>query len=251
MCDLLIRDFRHSAFCIARARFLRAGEITWTANDQIHGQTEFAQWNLTQRLIQFEEDRYYSHCQARKLTPSAKESRSHCRHPTIPPAQSRPFGTFTNSVQAGPHSPLSSPAPQQMAQDAKHSHENTWSSTCATCWDCWESGEQTRDTLSEGVQQPRPMRRGWPIPKSNYSADGHQTCTKPISTTTASKSSKSPAASKTHQNTLHNTPATSSGGCRRSWESPGGAALTAAASAPPRRHLCFMHRLLFRSGLIL
>ena len=34
-------------------------------------------------------------------------------------------------------------------------------------------------------------------------------------------------------------------------ESPGGAVATAAASAPPRRHLCFTRRLLFCSGLIL
>jgi hypothetical protein len=44
-------------FCIAHAGFLRAGEITWTVNDLIHGNTEFAQWNLTRRSIQFEEDR--------------------------------------------------------------------------------------------------------------------------------------------------------------------------------------------------
>jgi len=177
---------------------------------------------------------YYSHYQARKRTPSAKESRSHCRLLTTPPAQSRPCGTFTNSVQAGPHSPLSSPAPRGMAQEAKHSRENTWSSACGNCWDSWESGEHTRDTRSEGDQQPRPRQRGWPITKSNYSADGHQMRTKPTSTTTPSKSSKSPAASKTHQNTLHNTPSTSFGGCRRSWESPGGAAATTAASAPPQ-----------------
>ena len=29
-------------------------------------------------------------------------------------------GTITNSVQAGPHSPLSSPVPRGMAQEAKH-----------------------------------------------------------------------------------------------------------------------------------
>jgi len=34
------------------------------------------------------------------------------------------------------------------------------------------------------------------------------------------------------------------------WESPGGAVATGVASAPPRRHICFMHRLLFRSGRI-
>jgi hypothetical protein len=192
----------------------------------------------------------YSHCQSRKRTPSAKESRSHCPHPTTPPAQSQPRGTFTNSVQAAPHWSLSSPAPQEMAQEAKHSHVNTWSSTYGNCWDSSESGEHARDTSSEGVQQPRPTQRGWPITKCNSSADGHQTRTKPISTTTPSKSSKLLAASQTHQNTLHNTPSTSFGGCRRSWESPGGAAATAAASAPPRRHLCFARRLLFRSGLI-
>jgi len=193
---------------------------------------------------------YYSHCQARKWTPSAKGSRSHCQRRAMPPAQSRPCGTFTKSVQPGPHSPLSSPAPLGMAQEAKHSHENTWSSTCGNCWDSWESGEHTRDTCSKGDRQPRLRQRGWPTTTSNYSADGHQTRTKPTSTTTPSKYSKSPATSKTHQNTPHNTPSTSFGGCRRCWESPGGAAATAPASAPPRRHLCLMHSLLFCSGLI-
>ena len=168
----------------------------------------------------------------------------------MPPAQSWPCGTFTNTVQAGPHSPLSSPASRGIAQGAKHSDENTWSSTCGTCWVSWESGEHTQDTRSKGDQQPRPRLRGWPITKSNYSAIGHQMRTKPTSTTTLSKSSKSPAASKTHQNTLHNTTSTSFGGCHRSWESPGGTAATAADSAPPRRHLCFTHHLLFCSGLI-
>jgi hypothetical protein len=193
---------------------------------------------------------YYSHCQARKRTPSAKESQSHCRHRATLPAQSRPCGTLTNSAQAGPHSRLSSPAPRGMAQEAKHSHENTWSSTYGNYWDIWESGEQTRDTRCKGDQLPPPRQQGWPTMKSNYSADRHQTCTKPTSTTTPSKSSKSPAASKTHQNTPHNTPSASFGGCRRSWESPGGAAATAAASAPLKRHLCFTRHLLFRSGLI-
>jgi hypothetical protein len=70
--------------------------------------------------------------------------------------------------------------------------------------------------------------------KSNYSADGHQMRTKPTLTTTQSKSSKLPAASKNQQNTLHNTPSTSFGACRRSWESSGGAVATTAASAHPQ-----------------
>jgi len=167
-----------------------------------------------------------------------------------PSTQSRPCSTFTNSVQLGPHSPLSSPAPRGMAQEAKHSHKNTWSGTCGNCWDCWEAGKHTRDTRSEGDQQPRPRQRGWPIMKSNYSANGHQMRTKPTSTTTPSKSSKSPAASKTHQNPPHITPYSSFVGCRRSCESPGGAAATMVASAPTRRHLCFKRHLLFRSGQI-
>jgi len=85
-------------------------------------------------------------------------------------------------------------------------------------------------------------------PKSNYLADGRQLRTKPISTTTLIKSSRSHAASRTHQNTPHKTPSTSFGGHRSVWESPGGAAAAAVASAPPRRHLCFMLRLLFRFG---
>jgi len=193
---------------------------------------------------------YYSHYQALKRTPSAKELCSQCRLLTTPPAKSRPCGSFTNSVEGGLHSPVSSPAPRGMTQEAKHSHEITWSSTCGNCWDGWEAEQHTQDTRSEGDQQPRPRLPGWPITKSSYLADGHQMCTKPTSTTTPSKSSKSPATSKTHQNTLHNTPSTTFGGCRRSRESPGGEAATAAASAPPRRHLCFTCRLLFRSGLI-
>jgi hypothetical protein len=47
----------YGAFCIAHAGVLRAGEITWTANNQILGHTEFAQWNLTRSSIQFQEDR--------------------------------------------------------------------------------------------------------------------------------------------------------------------------------------------------
>jgi hypothetical protein len=47
----------YGAFCIAHARFLQAGEIQLTAKDLIHGHTEFAQWDLTQGSIQFEEDR--------------------------------------------------------------------------------------------------------------------------------------------------------------------------------------------------
>jgi hypothetical protein len=42
---------------MAHAGFLRAGEVTWTANDLIHAHTEFAQRNLTRRSIQFEENR--------------------------------------------------------------------------------------------------------------------------------------------------------------------------------------------------
>jgi len=37
----------YGTFCIAHTGFLRAGEITFTANDLIHGHKEFAQWNLT------------------------------------------------------------------------------------------------------------------------------------------------------------------------------------------------------------
>jgi hypothetical protein len=47
----------YSAFCIAHAGFLRVGEISLTGNDIIHGHMAFAQWNLTQRSIQFAEDR--------------------------------------------------------------------------------------------------------------------------------------------------------------------------------------------------
>jgi hypothetical protein len=193
---------------------------------------------------------YYSHCQARKWTPSAKESRSHCPHRATPPTQLRSFCTFMNSAQAEPHSPLSSPGPRGIAKDAKHSHENTWSSTYGNCCDCWESGEHTWDTRSKRDQQPRPRQRGWRTMQSNYCADGHQMRTKPKSTTTPSKSSISPAACKTPQNTPHHTPSTSFGRCHRSWESPGGAAATAAASAHPKWHLCFTRRLQVRSGLI-
>jgi hypothetical protein len=42
---------------MAHAGFLWAVEITWTANDLIHGHTELAQWDLTRSSIQFEEDR--------------------------------------------------------------------------------------------------------------------------------------------------------------------------------------------------
>jgi hypothetical protein len=47
----------YGAVCIAHAGFLWAGEITWTAKYLIHGHTKFAQWNLSQSSIQFEEDR--------------------------------------------------------------------------------------------------------------------------------------------------------------------------------------------------
>jgi hypothetical protein len=60
----------------------------------------------------------------------------------------------------------------------------------------------------------------------------------------------SPATSKTHQKTHHNTPSTPFGGCHCSGESPGGVAATLVASTPPRRHLCLTCRLLFHSGLI-
>ena len=136
------------------------------------------------------------------------KSGSHCPHPMMLPAQSQLCGIFTNSVQAEPHSPLSLPAPQEMAQEATHLDNNTWSSTCRNYWERWESGEHTWDTRSEGDQQPRPRQRVWPIKKSNYSADGHQTCTNPLSTTTPSKSSKVDFTSKTHQNSVHNTPST-------------------------------------------
>jgi len=188
---------------------------------------------------------YYSHCQAQKWTPAAKESRSHCRQLATRPAVSRPCGTSTNSVQAGPHSPCSSPAPWGMAQEVKHTHENIWSSTCGNFWDSWESGEHPQDSRSERDHQCWPRQRAWPITKSNYSADGHQTRTKPIWTTTPNKSSKLLATSKTHQNTPRNTPSTSFGGCCRSGQSPGGATATVAASAPHRGHLCFTRRLLF------
>jgi hypothetical protein len=140
--------------------------------------------------------------------------------------------------------PLSSPAPRGIAQEAKHSDENTWSTTCGKCRDSWESGEHTRDTHSEWDQQLRPRQPGWPITKSNFWADGHQTRTKHISITTSNKSSHSPTSSKTNQNTAHKTRSTSFGGYRRSGESPGGAAATAADSAPPRRHLCVTRHLL-------
>jgi len=138
---------------------------------------------------------YYSGYEAPKWTLYAKELRPQCRLLTTPPANSRPCGTFPNSVEAGSHLPLSSPAPRGMAQEAKHSHDNTRSSTSGSCWDDWESEQHTRDTGSEGDKQPRPRQRGWPITKSKYSADGHQMRTNPTSTTTPSKFSKSPAAS--------------------------------------------------------
>jgi hypothetical protein len=49
----------YGAFCLAHAGFLRAGEFTWSENNLVHGHTEFAPWNLTQRSIQFEEDRLF------------------------------------------------------------------------------------------------------------------------------------------------------------------------------------------------
>jgi hypothetical protein len=119
----------------------------------------------------------YSHCQARKRTPAAKESQPPSSHLMTLLAQSRPGGTFRNSVRTGPHSPLSSPAPWGMAQEANHSHENTWSSSCGNCLDSCVSGEHTRDTCSEGDQQRCLRQRSWCIMKFNYLVDGHQTRT--------------------------------------------------------------------------
>jgi len=164
---------------------------------------------------------YYSLCQSPKCTPSAKEPPSHSCCPMSPPAQSWSCSTYTNSVQAGPHSHLSSPTPQKMGQEARRLQQNTWSSTIGNFWNSWESRVHTLDTHSEGDLAPRPMHWCWPITKSNYSANGHPTHTTPTSTTTTSNSSRSLAASKTHQNTPHNTHSTSFRGCRRSWSSPG------------------------------
>jgi len=44
----------YGTFYIAHPGFLCAGEMTWTANDPIHGHTEFAQWNVTPKSIQLE-----------------------------------------------------------------------------------------------------------------------------------------------------------------------------------------------------
>jgi hypothetical protein len=62
----------YGAFCIAHAGFPRAGEITWTANDPIHGQTELAQWHLTRRSIQYEEDRLLLTLPSSKTDPCRK-----------------------------------------------------------------------------------------------------------------------------------------------------------------------------------
>jgi len=62
----------YGTFCIAHVGFLRAGEVTWTANDLIHGHTEFAQWNLTRRSIQFEEDRLLLTLPSSKTDPFPK-----------------------------------------------------------------------------------------------------------------------------------------------------------------------------------
>ena len=62
----------YGALYIAHTGFPRAGEITWTANDLIHGHTELAQWNLTRRYMQFEEDRLLLTLPSSKTDPFRK-----------------------------------------------------------------------------------------------------------------------------------------------------------------------------------
>ena len=62
----------NGAFCIAVAGFLGAGEISWTANDLMHGHRDVAQWNHTRTSIQFEEDRLLLTIQSWKTDPCRK-----------------------------------------------------------------------------------------------------------------------------------------------------------------------------------
>jgi hypothetical protein len=62
----------YCAFCIVQVRFRTAGQITWAANDLIHGHTQFTQWNLTQRGIRFEEERLLLTLASSKTDPFCK-----------------------------------------------------------------------------------------------------------------------------------------------------------------------------------
>jgi hypothetical protein len=62
----------YGAIYIAHVGFLPADEITWTANDLIHGHTEFPEWNLTRRSIQCKENRLLLTLPSSKTDPLRK-----------------------------------------------------------------------------------------------------------------------------------------------------------------------------------
>jgi len=64
-----VTGLEHLQHCTGR---IPVGEVTWTANDLIHGHTEFAQWNLTQRSIQFKEDQLLLPLPSSKTDPFRK-----------------------------------------------------------------------------------------------------------------------------------------------------------------------------------
>jgi len=64
----------YGAFGIAHAGSLRAGELTWTANNRIYDHTEFTQWNLTSTSVQFEEDWLLLTLPSSKADPFSKRS---------------------------------------------------------------------------------------------------------------------------------------------------------------------------------